>query len=181
MTKSFTGYLQMHLELAVVRLLQVDIAAMILPLLGAVGVYVWYTMLCGLRSARWWLGSFFVVALTPLSLHIIASDAVRIWTYPQLVAFVALWGAASILPPRPLSEQLAPPSHRAFLWLLWATIALHIWLHVPLLEQPHEHLTRWTKLLLALPLLGLCAWEAATQRPDDANITPPNITPPNHT
>ncbi len=89
-----------------------------------------------------------VLPFLPLSLHLIAWDTARIWTYPVVVALLVVWVAAQVTAPARLRAIDAPALSALGLLVL----PLNAFGHIPLMDWRVERFSTAARLALYLPL-----------------------------
>ena len=100
--------------------------------------------------------AFLGVALVPLSLHAVAWDTSRIWTYPTVTAFLALWGLCELEP-----HKRAKP-HSWSLVALALVAAFHVLIHTRLMDYEADLLPfGWRIALFAVPFATVARWAAS--------------------
>lgn len=97
------------------------------------------------------------ICLLPQSMHLLAWDTTRIWTYSILCAFLVLWVYAETVTPRREVSQIVS------LFCL-AALALNIAEVTPLMDGLSEHFELGTRVLFYAPVfiaaLGAILWES---------------------
>ena len=91
------------------------------------------------------------ITLLPLSLHIIAWDISRIWTYPIIVALLGVWAITEALPATHLEEE------DSILLIMSAVIVIcfQLFISTPLMDGVHERFSTEDRILLYMPPLIL--------------------------
>lgn len=92
--------------------------------------------------------SLVVSTLLPLSLHVIAWDTSRIWTYPLGVAVLSLWGIGEL-------ASFDEVRRKAFIYYVPAIVVvlLQLFVSIPLMDGAHERFSSVSRALLYMPLL----------------------------
>ena len=96
------------------------------------------------------------ITALPLSLHLIAWDTERIWTFPVIVAFLAVWTLYELSPPK----DRGTTNLSAFITSAVMVVLFHILITCHLMDDELEHFTNATRVLWYLP--GLAAVAIAT-------------------
>jgi len=132
-----------------------------LPAVAALSVAAWSSVRARFSGARALLIqlAFLGVALGPLALHAVAWDTSRIWTYPILTAFLALWGLSEVEP-----RERTSSGHLLTAGLMLVVVH-HVLVHTRLMEQKRDLFPlEWRLVVFAVPL-GLIAWCLARRPP----------------
>lgn len=95
-----------------------------------------------------------IIVLLPVSLHVIAWDSSRIWTYPVIVAMLAVWGVSEIAAPAGREEK-APP---VFLVLSITLVLYQLFTQILLMDYATERFATGERALLYAPVLLWLAW-----------------------
>jgi len=85
------------------------------------------------------------VIILPLSLHLIAWDTSRIWTYPIITCFIFLWGLNE------LNFSFKIDESTLFYFLSGVVIICNIFFAIPLMDNEVERFSNLTKALIYLP------------------------------
>jgi hypothetical protein len=99
--------------------------------------------------------SFIIVVLAvvflPLTLHLIAWDTPRIWTYPIMTAILILWGllVSSSHVDVKIDESLP------FIVLSIVIIIFNLFIHTPLMDEEYERFSNELRILMYFPPLSL--------------------------
>jgi hypothetical protein len=91
---------------------------------------------------------FIGVILIPASIHLIAWDTSRIWTYSLLAAFLAIWSIGEIFP----ADKYKSLSSLFVFILLLILITLQIFTSMPLIDGRHERFSCEARILFSIPL-----------------------------
>jgi hypothetical protein len=102
-----------------------------------------------------------LITLLPLSLHIIAWDTSRIWTYPLIVALLGVWAITESIPAMQVQKETP-------VWLLVATIAVivfQLFISTPLMDGAIDRFSNGNRILLYAPsLIVIAAFIANSSR-----------------
>ncbi|NRB37093.1 MAG: hypothetical protein HRU20_01340 [Pseudomonadales bacterium] len=151
-TTSFIDYLTRQSPAFFNRITaQIHVVHIGLPLLVIWG-YCWHR----LRGAAFRKTIFFVLVLIsvlPLSLHLIAWDTSRIWTYPLVVAMLGLWGISETFPVEERTERDSLFFSIIFLMVMMT----QLFIFTPLMDGVREQYANESRVLLYSPLLLLIA------------------------
>ncbi|HEX9739376.1 MAG TPA: hypothetical protein VGA29_01265, partial [Ignavibacteriaceae bacterium] len=99
--------------------------------------------------------SFIIIVLAvvflPLTLHLIAWDTPRIWTYPIMTAILILWGllVSSSHVDVKIDESLP------FIVLSIVIIIFNLFIHTPLMDEEYERFSNELRILMYFPPLSL--------------------------
>jgi hypothetical protein len=91
------------------------------------------------------------VSLVPLSLHLIARDTSRIWTFPLIVAFLGLWTISKGMGENKHTNK----PHILYIVACTAVIMHNIFLQIPLMSGVSERYSNDMRLWLYLPAFAL--------------------------
>lgn len=152
-TTSFFDYLKSESPAFFDRITDQRLALHIgLPLLILI-YYGWYHLrkIAFNRLIFFW--ALVVVTLIPLSLHIIAWDTSRIWTYPLVVAMLILWGIHEIFPTVGIKER------ESLLFCIIAIIVMvfQLFILTPLMDDAEERFSNEKRIILYAPALIIIA------------------------
>lgn len=100
-----------------------------------------------------------VLPFLPLSLHLIAWDTARIWTYPIVVALILLWAACCVAEP----SRLRGLNSRALNALGILALPINVFGTIPLMDWRVERFSALWRALLYLPLPA-ALWVSFAQR-----------------
>jgi hypothetical protein len=89
------------------------------------------------------------ITLLPLSLHIIAWDISRIWTYPLIAAMLAIWGVCEHLPTVVNAEKAS----LIFSMSALIIIVFQLFIHTSLMDGESERFSNELCILLHAPSL----------------------------
>ena len=108
--------------------------------------YVWHN-LSAIRYKKLIFGVLVAITLLPLSLHVIACDTSRIWSYPLLVAMLSLWGVTEILPANNNVDK------EPFVFYIIGLILLisQIFILTPLMDGAQEQYSNGMRIILYSP------------------------------
>ena len=123
----------------------------IMPAVALLLLYVWHR-LEGVAHRRLLIVTLAGIALLPLTLHAIAFDTNRIWTYPLIVLLLGIYAISNVYP----AGQFPTP------WLFSAAATLivlsQIQMSTPLMGQFAERFTLLQRLLLYAPIFVSAVW-----------------------
>jgi hypothetical protein len=91
------------------------------------------------------------VSLVPLSLHLIARDTSRIWTFPLIAAFLGLWTISKGMGENKYTNK----PHILYIVACTAVIMHNIFLQIPLMSGVSERYSNDMRLWLYLPAFAL--------------------------
>ena len=126
-----------------------------LPLLVLL-VYGWH-ILRGFLFHRTLFSLLVLVALLPLSLHLIAWDSSRIWLYPIVAVVIGLWGINEVA----AGDNKSQYDGIFFSFLGTMIVVFQIFIVTPLMDGERERMRDVTRILYYLPTLILFAMFAA--------------------
>jgi hypothetical protein len=147
-TRSFVAYFQTQGPRFWGRLLSPQLLVSILPNLLVSLVFT-------RQILREWHGSKSVtmaallLPFLPLSLHLIAWDTSRIWTYPLIVALLTIWTICKAIP----KDDLGKTDLLLLSVACLIVIGMNIFNQTPLMDWRVERFSPGLRLLLYLPLL----------------------------
>jgi hypothetical protein len=108
----------------------------------------WQRLQC--MPHRWFLAGLLVlITLLPLSLHLMAWDSSRIWTYPVIVALLALWVLGETTAPAAAGDSAS----RIFPVLAVALILYQLFSQIVLMDYATERFSAGLRALWYAPLL----------------------------
>ncbi len=90
LTTSFTAYLVDQAPLFFGRIFHLGYWVRVGPSLAILLIYAWL-LLKEHRFSKYLMSAVLLITLLPLSMHAIAWDTSRIWTYPLVVVMLAIW------------------------------------------------------------------------------------------
>ncbi len=154
-TVSFGQYLDSQLPLFLPRITSRIFVLLNVPVIAGVLALV---AVPTFKAGRLYAALLTFVCLLPLSLHIIAWDVSRLWSFPHLATFLALWAAAEVLPSRDF------PHARVWSALLIGIAAVTMYRQVPLMDQEIDRFGIPMRTALYLPALLLVMRHAFLQR-----------------
>jgi len=93
------------------------------------------------------------ISLLPLMLHLIAADTSRIWTYPLIVAIVALWGLYETIP----EGEIVRLESSLFGICCLMIIMANIFSMTPLMDELVDRYNFKIRLIYYLPMLAVIA------------------------
>ncbi|MCP4144605.1 MAG: hypothetical protein GY752_04890 [bacterium] len=102
-----------------------------------------------------WVYFLILVAITllPLTLHIVAWDTSRIWTYPLIVALLGVWAITETIPAKQTQKETP-------VWLFVAAIVVivsQLFISTPLMDGAIERFSNVNRILLYAPSLIVIA------------------------
>lgn len=107
----------------------------------------WYQLIL-LPKYRYLLFLMFVgVTLAPLTLHLIAWDTSRIWSYPLLVAFLGVWGMSELGLVRTSAHKISP---RFFIPAV-TILLLQFFAWTPLMDGEIERFSALMRVMIYTP------------------------------
>jgi|GEM_PF-812983 len=152
LTTPFLDFLQRESPRFLQRITDFPYLIRIGPPLAVLLAYAWRS----LQKNHFKKGLFIsltAMTLLPLSLHLIAWDTSRIWTYPLVAALFGVWAIRDIYYPRMDREENA---HLFFSIIALVVIVSQMFLVTPLMDEAHERFSNEIRLLLYAPaLIGL--------------------------
>lgn len=99
--------------------------------------------------------SFIIVVLAvvflPLTLHLIAWDTPRIWTYPIMTSILILWGLLVSFSHVDVKIDESLP----FIVLSIVIIIFNLFIHTPLMDEEYERFSNELRILMYFPPLSL--------------------------
>jgi hypothetical protein len=93
--------------------------------------------------------SLVIIIALPLSLHLVAWDTSRIWTYPLVVSMLALWGLSEIFP----QTYTQIKGYKYFSIIIIAIIVFQLFSLIELMGGAQERFTNGQRILLYTPSL----------------------------
>jgi len=112
-----------------------------------------YRQLHAVKTGWLILLGFTVVALGPLLLHLAAWDTSRIWTYPLIASFLALWSIAETQ----LVSETKQSDSLAFMIIALCVIVFQLLISTPLLDGAYERFANGVRFFFYAPSLALLA------------------------
>jgi len=94
--------------------------------------------------------SFTLLVFLPLSLHAIAWDTSRIWTYPLIVALLGVWAIIEAIPLHKKQEESV-----VFVIFTIMVVVFHIFISTPLMDGEIERFSNEMRFLLYTPPIML--------------------------
>jgi hypothetical protein len=152
LTSSFGDFYRIQSQGFLRRIMDVTQVAHIVPPLVVLLLYGWR----GLGSVPFKRSIFALLvaaALLPLSLHMIAWDKSRIWTYPLVAAMLGVWGIVEVSPPGDNRKAASISLRLAAI----AVVATQLFIHTPLMDAARERFSAQTRLFLYAPPLAILA------------------------
>ncbi|MEE9190147.1 MAG: hypothetical protein V3U16_05195, partial [Candidatus Neomarinimicrobiota bacterium] len=112
--------------------------------------YSWYSLRMIVLKRQIFL-ILIAITLLPLSLHLIAWDTSRIWTYPLVVAILAVWEINEIFPTVGAKER------NPLLFCISAimVVVVQLFISTPLMDSMRDRFTIELRILLYTPSLIL--------------------------
>lgn len=110
--------------------------------------YGWHS-LKGVAFKRLIFSIFTVITILPLSLHSIAWDTNRIWTYPLIVAMIGLWEIREMFPP----EAAKKNDSLFFCIIMLMVMVSQFFLSTPLMDHVQERFSNEKRVVLYAPSL----------------------------
>jgi hypothetical protein len=154
--KLFTGSFFEKLEIESghynLRLFDRYFIARIFPSLLVIFIFAWQSFR-EFKYSRMIIAIAAGLSLLPLALHLIAHDVSRIWTYPLIVAIIALWGMCEIFPDG--KKKLSDSALFSICCLI--LILFNIFMTSPLMDNEFERYADEVRVLYYFPSLTVIA------------------------
>lgn len=102
--------------------------------------------------------SLLIITVLPLSLHMIAEDISRIWTYPLVVVFLGIWAIKEYKQPDedPIGKQIIFPTI--------VVLIIAFFSKIPLMDGLQERFSLLTRILFFSPILLLFVYDFLVHR-----------------
>lgn len=160
--KSFVAHFRSQSPRVWGRLFDPGLAAAILPTVLVLLLYAQSALRTG-RARRGLTVAGLLLAFLPLSLHLIAWDTARIWTYPIVVALLAAWAAVAVADP----TRLAVTGSRLLTGLGLLVLPFNVFGRIPLMDWRVERFSTEWRVVAYLPLVAALFLALARRRSTD--------------
>lgn len=153
LSKSFVAHFQSQSPRFWGRLLNPGLFVTIFPSVLALLVYTHHILkIRGTHRFIWALA--LILPFIPLTLHLIAWDTERIWTFPIIVGFLGLWAATEATKPAIL--QTVEAQGAVIVGLI--AIPINVFSQIPLMDWRVERFSTLWRIILYAPLALLVYW-----------------------
>jgi hypothetical protein len=152
LTKSFFYYLKTESPKFFDRIISLNLIRIFIPL-SLIMLFIRKNIKSAGIPKKFFIAVIFSV-LVPLTLHLIAWDMHRIWTYPLISAMLILWGLSEFFSNMQFSKNYSRP----LVFALIAAIIFNLFIHTPLMDNEFERFSNGLRILMYTPPLLLVAY-----------------------